>query len=139
MSTFILLSRHQSNLNDTDDALSMLSDRLKQRVAAACDGVEWKAGYAVLGPYDYLDVFEAPDVETASKVAFLVRSSTDVETEVWAATPRDSFESMISDLETANLGKRPRETDLDEDEVSTADRGSFPASDPPSYTGASAS
>lgn len=139
MSTFILLSRHQSNLKDTDEALSMLSDRLKRKVESACDGVEWKVGYAVLGPYDYLDVFEAPDVETAAKVAFLVRSNTDVDTDIWAATSRDSFESMISDLEATGTGKRARDQNLDMNDVAEADRGSFPASDPPSYTGTSAS
>ena len=135
MSTFILLSRHQSNLNETDEALSVMSDRLKRKVEAACEGVEWKAGYAVMGPYDYLDVFEAPDVETAARVAFLVRTNTDVETEMWAATSRDSFESMISDIEEGGGRRRRKDRDHDANEVEEADRESFPASDPPAYTG----
>lgn len=139
MATFILLTRHQSNLNDTDEALSVLSERMQRKVGSACEGVTWKEGYAVLGPYDYLDVFEAPDIETAAKVAFLIRSNTDVETEVWAATPRDAFESMISDIETTNSGRRAPKEDHNVNDVEEADRGSFPASDPPSYTGTSAS
>lgn len=139
MSTFVLLSRHQSNLRETDDSLVVLGSRLKRTVAAACDGVEWKAGYAILGPYDYLDVFEAPDAETAAKVAFLVRTSADVETEIWAATPRDSFEDMIGEIESADSGRLQREFDEDPGKVAEADRESFPASDPPAYTGTSAS
>jgi len=139
MSTFILLSSHQSSLRETDDALGILSARLKRTVAAACDGVEWMAGYAVLGPYDYMDVFEAPDAETAAKVAFLIRSSADVETEIWAATPRDSFEDMIGELESRTAGNVRRAVEDDLNEVEEADRESFPASDPPAYTGTSAS
>lgn len=31
-------------------------------------GVTWGANYAVLGPYDYLDICEAPDIEAAMKI-----------------------------------------------------------------------
>ena len=36
--------------------------------------VEWVSSYAILGPYDYLDVFRAPNVDAACKVSTLVRS-----------------------------------------------------------------
>jgi hypothetical protein len=35
--------------------------------------VTWRANYAVLGPYDYLDIFETPDIEAAMKVSTIVR------------------------------------------------------------------
>ena len=47
--------------------------------------VEW-INVAVLGPYKYLDTFQAPDIDTALKVATIVRSFGDAHIEVWAAT-----------------------------------------------------
>jgi uncharacterized protein with GYD domain len=49
----------------------------------------------VLGPYDYLDIFEAPDNEAAAKVAVVVRSFGHATTETWPATPWERFRKII--------------------------------------------
>ena len=58
----------------------------------------WRANYAVLGPYDYLDIFEAPDIEAAMKVSTLVRTFGHTHTEVWAATEWQRFKEIVRDL-----------------------------------------
>ena len=52
----------------------------------------------MLGPCDYLDVFEAPDADTATKVALLVRSLGHATTETWLATPWDRFLELAKSL-----------------------------------------
>jgi uncharacterized protein with GYD domain len=60
--------------------------------------VKWLANYAVLGPCDYLDIFEAPDNDAATKVALLVRSFGHATTETWVLTPWDRYEGMAKGL-----------------------------------------
>jgi uncharacterized protein with GYD domain len=55
-------------------AVADLNKKVEERIRQECPGVKWLANYAVLGPCDYLDVFEAPDPDTATRVALLVRS-----------------------------------------------------------------
>jgi len=37
------------------------------KVKKTCPEVKWLAHYALLGPYDFMDVYEAPDVDTAHR------------------------------------------------------------------------
>jgi uncharacterized protein with GYD domain len=48
------------------------------------------------GPYDYLDLFEAPDEMAAAKVVMIVRSFGHGTTETWTTLPWERFKSLIS-------------------------------------------
>jgi len=60
--------------------------------------VEWAASYALTGPWDYLDLFRAPDHETATKVAILVRLGAHAHVELWPATPWERFKHVLEAL-----------------------------------------
>jgi len=72
-------------------AVAELNKKVEERVRLECPGVKWIANYAVLGSCDYLDIFDAPDTDTATRVALLVRSFGHATTETWVATPWDRF------------------------------------------------
>jgi hypothetical protein len=52
--------------------LEDLERQAMERVRKECP--EWVNSYAILGPCDYLDIFRAKDIETASKVSTLIRT-----------------------------------------------------------------
>jgi uncharacterized protein with GYD domain len=98
MATFILLTRIAPGSFRSPRALEDLEREVTSAVSRECPQVRWLSSYAVLGPHDYLDVFESPDTETATRVSTLVRTFGHAHTEVWCATPWDRFKEIVRDL-----------------------------------------
>jgi hypothetical protein len=45
-----------------------------------------------------VDVFQAPDIETATKVSTIVRTFGHAQTEIWAATEWQRYKDIIRDM-----------------------------------------
>ena len=58
-------------------------------------GVKVLAQYAVLGPYDFINILEAPDNETISRVAIELGARGTVQIVTLSAIPIDSFENKL--------------------------------------------
>ena len=57
-------------------------------------GVKVLAQYAVLGPYDFINILEAPDNETISRVVIELGARGTVQIVTLSAIPIDSFEKQ---------------------------------------------
>lgn len=91
MATFIMLTKLNPEARLSTSPLHHLAEEILACIRRDCPGVEWKQRFAVLGRIDILDVFSAPDIESAMKVATIVRTMSHAATEVWGATDWAEF------------------------------------------------
>jgi len=95
MPHYVMLTRLTPESVKSPRDLRGLEKGVNERVRKECPEVRWVANYAVLGPCDYLDIFEAPDETVAARVVMIVRSFGHGETETWTALPWERFEALI--------------------------------------------
>jgi uncharacterized protein with GYD domain len=98
MPLFVLMTRlRPESLHDAGGRRAMGKEWLTQ-VRQCCPQVEFKAHYAILGPYDFMDIYEAPDAETAHKVSLISRARGAVAVESWQALPYDDFLKVLASV-----------------------------------------
>ena|SRR5579884_2170701 len=95
MPTFVLMTKLAAgSLHDAGGVRSMGREWL-QKVKECCPDVRFLAHYAILGPYDFMDVYDAPDIESAHKVSLISRAEGAVTAESWQALPYDEFLELL--------------------------------------------
>lgn len=98
MPTFVMLTRVQPGGLTSGQSLRHLEERTMAHIRRECPDVEWLQSWALLGPYDYLDFFRAPDLETAAKVSTLVHIHGQSTTETWGAIEWKRFKEMLESM-----------------------------------------
>ena len=96
MATYVVLTRLTPETVKAPSDLQRLERAVSERIRKECPQVKWLANYAILGPHDYLDLFEAPDETVAAKVVMIIRSFGHAHTETWTAVPWERFKSLIA-------------------------------------------
>ena len=96
MATYITLIRYtQQGVQNMKESPARL-DAAKQAFQAM--GAELKEFYLLMGQYDAIVVAEAPDDETATKLAITVGSAGAVRTETLRAFTEDEYRKIIDAL-----------------------------------------
>lgn len=98
MLTFIMLTRLSPEALTSPSNLEALEKKATEHIRKECTEVEWLHNFAVLGPCDYLDIFTAPDLETALRVATIIRTYGHATTEIWTATEWRSYKEIVRHL-----------------------------------------
>ncbi len=98
MATFILMTKLSPEVTRDVNHRAEIGRQWKAAVDQKCPGVKWVAHYALLGPYDFMDIFEAPDEETAAKVSLISLSKGAVKAESWTAIPYARFLEIAKDV-----------------------------------------
>ena len=66
METYTLLPRLSPEAVAEPKFIEKLERKAADRIHKHCPEVKWVGSYSVLGPYDYVDIFEAPGSEAAT-------------------------------------------------------------------------
>ena len=98
MLTFVMLTRLSPDALRSPASLEELERKAMDQIRKECPKVEWLQNLAILGPCDYLDIFRAPDLETAMKVATIIRTYGHATTEVWSATEWKRYKELLHKL-----------------------------------------
>jgi uncharacterized protein with GYD domain len=98
MPTYVMVTRVSPEIMRSPQTLEELEHKAMEKIHEYCPQVKWLQSYAILGPYDYLDIFEAPDNDTATKVSTLIRAHGRSHSEVWVATEWQRFKQMLHAL-----------------------------------------
>ncbi len=98
MTTFVLLSRVSPRGSGEVRSLGERVREFEQTLAERHPEVNRLTSYALLGSYDFLHIFEAPDANTAAKVALLAQAFGAGTTETLTAIPFDEFTDILGDV-----------------------------------------
>ena len=100
MPLFVLMTKLAPDaLHDARGRRAMGKDWM-EKVKKACPEVKWQGHFALLGPYDFMDIYEAPDVETAQRVSLISRSEGALTAESWPAVPYDQFLKLMDSVKS---------------------------------------
>jgi uncharacterized protein with GYD domain len=99
MPTFVLMTKLAAGSMHDARGVRLGGKEWLQKVKERCPDVRWHAHYAILGPYDFMDIYDAPDVETAHKVSLISRSEGAVSAESWQALPYDRFLQVLESVQ----------------------------------------
>jgi len=98
MALFVLMTRLGPEAVHDAKGRKAMGKAWLQRVHESCPDVKFVGHYALLGPYDFMDVYEAPDIETAHRVSLISRSEGALTAESWPAVPYDRFLETLQDI-----------------------------------------
>src|SRR5687767_5253319 len=101
MPTYVLMTKLSlSSLHDSKGRREA-GQKWKKKVEQQVPGIKWIAHYALLGQYDFMDIYEAPDQEAAFKVSILSRELGAVAAESWPAIPYEKYLPIAEAAEKA--------------------------------------
>ena len=98
MQTFVLMTKMAPEMSKQVKDQEELGRAWLDKVKEKCPEVNFVSHYALLGPYDFLDIYEAPDEETAAKVSLISLQSGAFLAESWVAIPYKRFVELAEEI-----------------------------------------
>ena len=96
MPTFVMLTRVSPDAVKTPEKLAELEHHAVHRLRKTCGQIEWLNNFALMGRYDYLDIFTAPDLDTAFRISAGMRTLGHASVEVFPAGECKAFKALMA-------------------------------------------
>ncbi len=98
MKTFVLMTKLAPDVSKQVKERGKLGRTWMDHVKEKCPEVKFIAHYALLGQYDFLDIYEAPDEETAAKVSMISRANGAFLAESLTAIPYKRYLELTNEI-----------------------------------------
>ena len=98
MKTFVLLTKMSPDLSKQMKNRAKLGRAWLEQVKKKCPEVKFIEHFALLGKYDFLDIYEAPDEEAAAKVSMISLSNGAFQAESLVAIPYKRFLELTEEI-----------------------------------------
>ena len=99
MGLYVLMTKLTPEISGDLKKREAIGKEWKKKVDALCPDVKWISHFALLGPYDFMDIYEAEDEETAAKVSMITRASGALAVETWPAMTWSRFIEIVKDCQ----------------------------------------
>jgi uncharacterized protein with GYD domain len=99
MALYILMTKLTPEVSGDLKKRAAIGKSWKQKVDEVCPNVKWVAHYALLGPYDFMDIYQADGDETAAKVSMITRAGGALAVETWPAMKWSHYIEIIKDCQ----------------------------------------
>ncbi|HDS01411.1 MAG TPA: GYD domain-containing protein [candidate division Zixibacteria bacterium] len=104
MKTFVLMTKLAPQSASLIEVGHKHTDRAKcnqewlDQINEQCPEVEFLAHYALMGTWDFMDIYQAPDERTAAKVSLITREYGACQVESWLAIPYDQIAEITKEI-----------------------------------------
>lgn len=98
MQTFILMTKLSPEVSKQMKDRAEIGRAWLDQVKEKCPEVKFITHYALLGEFDFMDIYEAPSEETAAKVSMISLANGAFEAQSWTAIPYKRFVELTKEI-----------------------------------------
>jgi uncharacterized protein with GYD domain len=98
MQTYVLLTKLAPDVTRQMKDRARIGRTWMEQVRVKCPEVKFVVHYALLGQYDFLDIYEAPDEEVAAKVSMISQQNGALQAQSLIAIPYKRFVELTAEI-----------------------------------------
>jgi len=98
MQTYVLLTKLSPDLTRQMKDRGKIGHFWMEQVKEKCPEVKFITHYALLGQYDFLDIYEAPNEEIAAKVSMISQQNGALQAQSLIAIPYKRFVELTAEI-----------------------------------------